>query len=77
MTPLSQPQKIPVTKTPNLISIVLYGVSLALIFSPALVFVALNHIMPHYQQYQLNIISLVPFIIGIVLLVILRLKKML
>lgn len=77
MTSMSQPQKIPPPKTPSIFSIVLYGVSLALIFSPAVVLIALYHIAPNLQPYQINIISLVPFLIGFFLLIVIRLKKML
>jgi len=79
MNSMSQlPKKQPVgqpTKPATLMSSILFVISLILIFSPFLVYFALTKLVSSSAGLDIIIISLVPFIIGVILLVILRQKK--
>jgi hypothetical protein len=68
---MSKTEKIPATKLSGL----LYGISLILIVSPAFLLLLGSRFFPAIAPSQLQIFSLVPFVAGIAMYLLLRLKK--
>lgn len=70
---MSKTEKIPATK----LSGILFAISLLLIASPAFILLLGSRLLPAMVPSQLQIFSLIPFVAGIVLYLLLRMKKIL
>ncbi len=72
MSGMSKTEKIPATK----ISGLLYSLSLILIVSPAFLLLLGSRFFPSMAASQLQVASLIPMAAGIVLYIVLRLRKL-
>lgn len=68
---MSKAEKIPATKLSGL----LYGVSLALIISPAFILLLGSRLLPSVPALQMQTLSLFPLAAGIALYLLLRWKR--
>ena len=68
---MSKPEKVPATKMSGL----LYAVSLMLIISPTFFLLLGSRLMTGVAASQLSTISIIPFLVGIALYLLLRWKK--
>jgi hypothetical protein len=63
----------PEVKRPTMMFSIHFGISLILLFSPVFTFELIHH--ASLPMYEINSVSLVPFIIGIALLILIKFKK--
>jgi hypothetical protein len=54
---------------------VLFGIALLLLFSPTFVYLAINKINLSLSSFQAQTVSVIPFILGIILLGVLKIIK--
>jgi hypothetical protein len=57
------------------LGISLYGISLILLFSPAFLFLLLKRAGLFYPTFETQIVSVLPFILGVAILAFLKLRK--
>jgi len=57
------------------LTMVLFGIALLLLFSPTFVYLMINKIGLPMPSFQAQIVSVIPFILGIILLGVLKIIK--
>jgi len=57
------------------LTIALFGIALLLLFSPTFVYLMISKIGPSMPSLQVQILSVIPFVLGIILLGVLKIMK--